>query len=86
MWRRVLPEFARHYTVIAPDLRGAGRSDAPASGYDKKTLAADVYDLLTQLGLERDISLVGHDIGTMVACAYAAAHRDQMLLQFLQPA
>ncbi|MEW1840270.1 alpha/beta hydrolase [Nonomuraea angiospora] len=73
-WREVLPELAQHYTVIAPDLRGAGKSDAPAGGYDKKTLAADLRGLLTTLGLERDIRLVGHDIGTMVAYAYAAAH------------
>jgi pimeloyl-ACP methyl ester carboxylesterase len=78
MWRKVLPAFAEHYTVIAPDLRGAGGSDAPASGYDKKTLAGDVHGLLTQLGLNRDVSVVGHDIGTMVAYAYAAAHRDEV--------
>jgi pimeloyl-ACP methyl ester carboxylesterase len=73
-WREVLPELAKHYTVIAPDLRGAGKSDAPAGGYDKKTLAADVHGLLTELGLQQHIRLVGHDIGTMVAYAYAAAH------------
>ena len=78
MWRKVLPTLAEHYTVIAPDLRGAGGSDAPDGGYDKKTLASDVYGLLSQLGLERDVSLVGHDIGAMVAYAYAAAHRDQV--------
>ncbi|SDY97884.1 Pimeloyl-ACP methyl ester carboxylesterase [Micromonospora pattaloongensis] len=74
MWRKVLPELAAHYTIIAPDLRGSGGSDAPAEGYDKKTLAGDVHGLLTQLGLDRDVSLVGHDIGAMVAYAYAAAH------------
>ncbi|MCT9932367.1 alpha/beta hydrolase [Planotetraspora sp. A-T 1434] len=73
-WREILPELAKHYTVIAPDLRGAGRSDAPSGGYDKKTMAADIHGLLERLGLDRDIRLVGHDIGTMVAYAYAAAH------------
>jgi len=77
-WRGILPELAGHYTVIAPDLRGAGRSDAPAAGYDKKTMAADIHGLLTQLGLNRDIRLVGHDIGTMVAYSYAAAHRGDV--------
>ncbi|MEU7870283.1 alpha/beta hydrolase [Dactylosporangium sp. NPDC049140] len=77
-WRGILPELAKHYTVIAPDLRGAGRSDAPAGGYDKKTMAADIHGLLVQLGLNRDIRLVGHDIGTMVAYAYAAAHPDEV--------
>ncbi|MGL4176359.1 MAG: alpha/beta fold hydrolase [Dermatophilaceae bacterium] len=74
MWRKVLPALAEHYTVVAPELRGAGRSDAPRDGYDKKTLAADVHGLLTRLGLDRDVRVVGHDIGTMVAYAYAAAH------------
>ncbi|MEV4625380.1 alpha/beta hydrolase [Micromonospora sp. NPDC049523] len=78
MWRKVLPELARHYTVIAPDLRGAGDSDAPPDGYDKKTLADDVHGLLAQLDLDGDICLVGHDIGTMVAYAYAAEHGDEV--------
>ncbi|GIH20450.1 alpha/beta fold hydrolase [Rugosimonospora africana] len=77
-WRAILPELAKHYTVIAPDLRGAGRSDAPAGGYDKKTMAADIHGLLAELGLNRDIRLVGHDIGTMVAYAYATAHPDEV--------
>jgi pimeloyl-ACP methyl ester carboxylesterase len=69
-----MPALARHYTVIAPDLRGAGDSDAPATGYDKKTMAADLYGLLIRLGRTRDLRIVGHDIGTMVAYSYAAAH------------
>ncbi|WP_432989068.1 alpha/beta fold hydrolase [Dactylosporangium sp. CA-233914] len=77
-WHEVMPELARHYTVIAPDLRGSGRSDAPPGGYDKATLAADVHGLLVQLGLNHGIRLVGHDIGTMVAYAYAAAHPDEV--------
>ncbi|MGW1888353.1 alpha/beta fold hydrolase [Streptomyces sp. NPDC001970] len=73
-WHKIMPALAKHYHVIAPDLRGAGDSDAPATGYDKKTLATDVHGLLTQLHRDHDIRLVGHDIGTMVAYAYAAAH------------
>ena len=41
-WRKVLPDLAEHYTVIAPDLRGAGQSDAPETGYDKQTMAEDI--------------------------------------------
>ncbi|WP_433445865.1 alpha/beta fold hydrolase [Streptomyces sp. CA-142005] len=48
-WRKVLPELSKHYYVIAPDLRGAGRSDAPATGYSKKTLANDIHGLLVRL-------------------------------------
>ncbi|ACU72524.1 alpha/beta hydrolase fold protein [Catenulispora acidiphila DSM 44928] len=73
-WRDVMPALAEHYTVIAPDLPGAGRSDAPATGYDKKDLAADIHGLLAEIGHDHDIRLVGHDIGTMVAYSYAAAY------------
>lgn len=77
-WRHVLPALAQRYTVVAPSLRGAGGSDAPPGGYDKKTLAADIHGLLVELGLEKDVRVVGHDIGTMVAYAYAATHRDEV--------
>ena len=76
MWRKVLPALAEHFTVIAPDLRGSGGSDAPPDGYGKSILAEDVHQLLVGLDLADDVSVVGHDIGTMVAYAYAAAHRD----------
>lgn len=78
MWRKVLPELARHRTVIAPDLRGAGGSDAPTDGYDKKTLAGDIYGLLSQLGFDDGVDLVGHDVGAMVAYAYAARYPGQV--------
>lgn len=73
MWRHLLPELAKSYEVVAPDLRGFGDSDAPPDGYDKKTVAAELHGLLTGLGLAEEIRLVGHDLGTMVAYAYAAA-------------
>ncbi|GAA1300171.1 hypothetical protein Psi02_21650 [Planotetraspora silvatica] len=73
-WRHIMPALAEHYTVIAPDLPGAGRSDAPAAGYDKKTMAAELHALLVRLGRDKDLRIVGHDIGTMVAYSYAAAH------------
>ncbi|GIJ26577.1 hypothetical protein Vqi01_17390 [Micromonospora qiuiae] len=78
MWRHVLPELGRSFEVIAPDLRGFGGSDAPPGGYDKKTLAGDLHGLLSNLGLDRDLRLVGHDVGTMVAYAYTAAHPDRV--------
>jgi len=71
MWNRLLPEFAKHFTVIAPDLPGLGESGKPDSGYDKKTLAAYIHGLVKQLGYN-NINLAGHDIGLMVAYAYAA--------------
>ena len=74
-WRKVMPALAQKYTVIAVDYRGAGDSAKPAGGYDKRTMAEDIYQLVRHLGFTR-AHLVGHDIGGMVAYAYAAAHPD----------
>ena len=71
MWRPIMPLLAQHHTVIVPDLRGAGDSGKPESGYDKKTMAADIHALTGRLGFPR-VAIVGHDIGLMVAYAYAA--------------
>jgi pimeloyl-ACP methyl ester carboxylesterase len=76
MWRKVLPALAERFTVVAPDLRGSGGSDAPTGGYGKSVLAEDVHQLLVGLDLADEVSVVAHDIGTMVGYAYAAAHRD----------
>ena len=72
-WHHVMPALAKNYTVIAPDLRGLGDSSKPLTGYDGKTTAEDIHQLVTQLGF-KTIFLVGHDIGTQVAYSYAAAH------------
>lgn len=77
MWNRLLPELSKHFTVIAPDLRGVGESDKPVSGYDKKTMATDVHELVKQLGY-KNINLAGHDIGLMVAYAYAAQYGSEV--------
>jgi len=71
MWRALMPSLADGHTVIAPDLRGAGGSAKPESGYDKKTLAQDIRALTASLGFDR-ARVVGHDIGLMVAYAHAA--------------
>jgi pimeloyl-ACP methyl ester carboxylesterase len=71
MWRPLIAELAKTHTVIAPDLRGFGRSAKPTQGYDKKTMAQDIHALAVSLG-HRRVKLVGHDIGLMVAYAYAA--------------
>src|SRR5881396_3625668 len=73
MWRPLIPELAKSHTVIAPDLRGFGQSSKPISGYDKKTMAQDIHALATSLGYRHAI-VVGHDIGLMVAYAYAAQY------------
>lgn len=71
MWNPLLPELAKNHTVIVPDLRGAGASSKPESGYDKKNMAVDIHDLVKSLRIDR-ATVVGHDIGLMVAYAYAA--------------
>jgi pimeloyl-ACP methyl ester carboxylesterase len=75
-WRRVLPALARDHTVVVPDLRGMGLSSHPAGGYDKWTQAGDIRAVLDKLGIDR-ADIVGHDIGTMVAYAYAARYPDK---------
>lgn len=77
MWRPLMVELAKSHTVIAPDLRGFGQSAKPAGGYDKKTMAQDVHALATSLGIRR-ATVVGHDIGLMVAYAYAAQHPTEV--------
>ncbi|MGH9967161.1 MAG: alpha/beta fold hydrolase [Pyrinomonadaceae bacterium] len=73
MWRPLMFELAKSHTVIAPDLRGFGQSSKPPTGYDKKSMAQDVHALAVSLGYKRSI-VVGHDIGLMVAYAYAAQY------------
>lgn len=75
MWRKVIPTLAERYTVIAPDLRGFGQSSKPLDGYDKRTVAQDIYALVQSLGFEK-IFLVGHDMGGPTAYAYACAHPE----------
>ena len=77
MWLPLMVELAATHRVIAPDLRGAGGSDKPDTGYDKKTMAQDVHALVQSLGAKQ-ITIVGHDIGLMVTYAYAAQYPDQV--------
>ncbi len=77
MWRPLIAELARTKTVIAPDLRGFGQSARPASGYDKKSMAQDIHALAHSLGFER-VRICGHDIGLMVAYAYAALYPSEV--------
>ena len=73
-WRHIIPTLiANNFTVIAPDLRGLGDSEKPQTGYDKKTIAEDIYQLVKKLGYSK-IYLVAHDWGGPVAYSYAAAH------------
>src|SRR5712675_2449516 len=73
MWRPLIAKLAGTHTVIAPDLRGAGQSSTPADGYTKAAMAQDIHALAMSLGYQ-NVKIVGHDIGLMVAYAYAAQY------------
>ncbi|QGR00202.1 alpha/beta hydrolase [Paenibacillus psychroresistens] len=70
-YHKIMPELAKKYHVYVVEYRGMGSSDKPESGYDKKTMASDVYALVKELGYKK-VNMVGHDIGAQVAYAYAA--------------
>jgi pimeloyl-ACP methyl ester carboxylesterase len=71
MWNPILPVLGEKFTIIAPDLPGIGDSEIPASGLDMKTAAIRIHALARSLAVEK-ARVVGHDIGLMVAYAYAA--------------
>jgi pimeloyl-ACP methyl ester carboxylesterase len=71
MWKPIIPVLAERFAVIAPDLPGIGDSDIPADGLDMKSAAIRIHDLAKSLGVQK-AEVVGHDIGLMVAYAYAA--------------
>ncbi len=88
-WDHIMPALAKNYTVIVPDLRGLGDSSKPVTGYDGKTTAEDIYQLITQLGINEQILLVAHDIGSQTAYSYAAAHPNNVsklvIMDFIFP-
>jgi pimeloyl-ACP methyl ester carboxylesterase len=70
-WIKIMPTLSKDHDVIAVDLRGVGKSDKPKDGYDKKTNAQDIKRLMDELGIAK-ANIVGHDIGGMIAYAFAA--------------
>lgn len=77
MWAPIIPQLAANGVVIAPDLPGAGGSEKPAEGYRKVKMAQDIHALVKSLGYSK-VRVVGHDIGLMVAYAYAAQYPDEV--------
>ncbi len=77
MWLPLMPKLAANHTVIAVDLRGAGQSATPADGYAKAAMAQDIHALTQKLGYQR-VRIVGHDIGLMVAYAFAAQYPSEV--------
>src|SRR5246500_550660 len=76
-WAPLAADLMKDHTVVVPDLRGIGRSSKPAGGYDKKTQAGDIRAVVTALGYDRSL-VVAHDIGNMVAYAYAASYPEKV--------
>lgn len=76
-WAPLATDLMRDHTVLVPDLRGIGKSSKPAAGYDKKTQARDMRAVVTALGFDKTF-VVAHDIGNMVAYAYAAIYPDKV--------
>jgi pimeloyl-ACP methyl ester carboxylesterase len=76
MWRPIMPMLAEKFTVIAPDLPGIGESGIPAAGLDMKSAAISIHALAKSLGIQK-AEVVGHDIGLMVAYAYAAQFQSE---------
>ena len=79
MWRDVLPGLMQRYRVIAVDMRGLGDSSRPATGYDTRTVAQDIWRLMTEVLDERCFHVVAHDWGGPVAYALAALHRQAVM-------
>lgn len=75
-WRRLMPLLSDQYQLIAPDTRGLGDSSRPVGGYDKKTVAADLWQLMHEHLQHRRFKVVGHDWGSPVAFRLAADHPD----------
>ncbi len=78
MWHKVAPALAEQFRVIVPDLRGAGNSSIPADGYDKVTMAADIVAVMDALEIPT-ANVAGYDLGSGVAYALAAGHRDRVV-------
>jgi pimeloyl-ACP methyl ester carboxylesterase/quercetin dioxygenase-like cupin family protein len=76
-WAPLAADLMKDHTVVVPDLRGIGRSSKPDGGYDKKTEAKDIRAVVTALGFDRT-AVVAHDIGNMVAYAYAALYPEKV--------
>ena len=74
-YRKIMPELAKGHRVYAIDIRGMGSSSKPAGGYDKKTMASDIAELVRASGYAK-VDVVGHDVGAMVAFSFAQNYPD----------
>ena len=89
MWKKIMPALAEKYTVIAPDGRGMGGSSITPDGYDKRSMAEDLRNLLDRLGIEKPVKLVGYDLGGGTAYAFASLYPERVeklaLIEYAPP-
>jgi pimeloyl-ACP methyl ester carboxylesterase len=78
MWTPLAERLADRYRIIAPSLRGLGGTEGPQAGYDKHTLARDVRVMVERECGDQPATVVGHDLGSHVAFAYALSYRPQV--------
>jgi haloacetate dehalogenase len=74
-WRKQIPVLSQKYRIIVPDLRGYGATEKPPTGYDKRTMARDIYELMRHLGYQKAV-IIGHDRGARVATRFAKDYRS----------
>lgn len=77
-WYKQIPELARHFKVVAVDLRGCGDSDKPRKGYDARTLAADILGIIDTFGDGQSARVAGHDWGGFIAWALSYLYPDRV--------
>jgi pimeloyl-ACP methyl ester carboxylesterase len=77
-WRHVMPLLAARHAVVAVDARGYGESDKPCTGYDGRTIAADLRGIMETLGHHRYV-VVGHDMGALPALLLAAESPERAI-------
>ncbi|MBH5316242.1 alpha/beta hydrolase [Paenibacillus sp. GSMTC-2017] len=78
MWDGIIPQFEEHYSIIAPDIRGHGKSDKPEIGYHIDDMANDIYLLLQKLDVKQ-CHIVGSSMGAEVGLSLAASHPELVL-------
>ena len=76
-WHNIMPELAKHFTVIAVDPRGTGNSNRPLTGYDTDNVAKDMHELMQSLGRQR-YQVVGHDVGMWIGYSLASNYPEEI--------
>lgn len=78
IWDRMIPAFQNHYRVIAVDIRGHGESERPIHGYDINNLTKDIYDVFSQLNINK-AHVIGNSLGCLIGLSLAKLYPDKVL-------